>query len=54
MPTMSAYQNDGRHAARVGDVCQRVRLEQDQPRLLAHFNSTFIGNPSDELRGVPR
>jgi hypothetical protein len=49
----SSAQNDGRHAARVGDVCQRVRLEHDQPGLLAHFDGPFIRNASDELSGVP-
>lgn len=47
-------QNDGRHAASIGDVCQRVRLQQDQSGLLAHFNGAFIGKASEKLSGIPR
>jgi predicted dinucleotide-binding enzyme len=45
--------NDGRHAACVRDVCQRVHLEQDQPGLLAYFNGAFIRKASAELSGIP-
>jgi hypothetical protein len=46
-------QNDRRHTARVGDVCQRVRLEQDQVRLLACFNRAFVSKAPGEFSGVP-